>query len=104
LVDSILEKLPQDIVGRLDGAPKEVEKENKGVSANDNAVIEEEKKDNHELLVQTDAPVEPVGAIDNDGKVDGMVSDEPKLNGKAEEPQVIVTSLDEISELELPLD
>jgi NAD(P)-dependent dehydrogenase (short-subunit alcohol dehydrogenase family)/acyl carrier protein len=104
LVDSILEKLPQDIVGRLDGAPKEVEKENKGVSANDNAVIEEEKKDNHELLVQTDAPVEPVGAIDNDGKVDGMVSDEPKLNGKAEETQVIVTSLDEISELEVPLD
>ncbi|EON95642.1 putative lovastatin nonaketide synthase protein [Phaeoacremonium minimum UCRPA7] len=88
LVDSILDKLPQDILGRLDGGPKETE----------------EKVESNEAPIQVDAPVEPILSTDNDENTNGVIHDEPKLNGKAEEAQTIVTSLAEISVLEVPLD
>ncbi|KAH8651296.1 putative polyketide synthase [Xylariales sp. PMI_506] len=104
LVDSILEKLPQDIVGRLDGAPKEAANDIKEELTNGNTISEEEKKGDNELPAPVDAPVKTVAPTDNYKKIDGMVNGTPKLNGNTEKSQGVITSLAEISELEVPLD
>lgn len=110
LVNSILEKLPQDILSRLDGSSEQADAGQSEALANGNALTAkkemdiDEKKEIGKVLVEEQVQEKPVDPKSNGAEVNGTENAEFKTNGEPGKKQSFVAEFTEISELEVPLD